>query len=145
MDEDEDLSGRAARATSPPITESASVRLAKKSTVRASICSSLLRADHPGVSRKNGRHALRARQSGWYFRVGNRGKRRRPGFRRADRQNCSLMPLGEVVADVAEDVLELAAQEDHGDDDRDGNDGNDECVLHKALAFVVTEECEHRF
>src|SRR2546423_223185 len=51
--------------------------------------------------------------------------------------------LGEVVADVAEDVLELTAQEDHGDDDSDGNDSNDECVFHQSLALVVTEECEH--
>jgi hypothetical protein len=48
--------------------------------------------------------------------------------------------LGEVVADVAEDVLQLAAEEDHGDDDRDGDNGNDECVLDQTLAFVVTEE-----
>jgi hypothetical protein len=51
--------------------------------------------------------------------------------------------LGQVVADVAEDVLELAAKEDHGDDDRDGDDGNDECVLDEPLAFVVTNELEH--
>jgi hypothetical protein len=69
----------------------------------------------------------------------------RPGFRRADRHFQQRAVLGEVVADVAEDVLELTAQEDHGDDDSDGDDSNDECVLHQALAFVVTEECEHRF
>jgi hypothetical protein len=51
--------------------------------------------------------------------------------------------LREVVADVAEDVLELTAQENHGDDDSDGNDSNDESVFHQSLAFVVTEECEH--
>src|SRR2546427_3755165 len=51
--------------------------------------------------------------------------------------------LGEVVADVAEDVLKLTAQEDHGDDDSDRDDSDDECVLHETLAFVVTEECEH--
>src|SRR4029077_3595639 len=51
--------------------------------------------------------------------------------------------LGEVVADVAEDVLELTAEEDHGDDDGDGDNSNDESVLNQALAFVVTEECEH--
>src|SRR3990167_3299335 len=45
--------------------------------------------------------------------------------------------LGQIVADVAEDVLQLALQEDHGDDDRDGDDGDDECVLHQSLAFVV--------
>src|SRR5438105_5498701 len=67
----------------------------------------------------------------------------RPGFRRADRHFQERAVLGEVVADVAEDVLELTAQEDHGDDDRDGDNSDDECVLHETLAFVVTEECEH--
>src|SRR5437868_8565217 len=51
--------------------------------------------------------------------------------------------LGEVVADVAEDVLDLAAKEDHRDDHGDGNDGDDECVLDQALAFVVAQECKH--
>src|SRR5437867_8831372 len=51
--------------------------------------------------------------------------------------------LRKVVADVAEDVLKLTAQEDHGNDDSDGDDSNDECVFHQSLAFVVTEECEH--
>src|SRR5205085_1697506 len=53
--------------------------------------------------------------------------------------------LGQVVADVAENVLQLAAEEDHGDDDRDGDNSNDECVLDQTLAFVVTEECKHRW
>jgi hypothetical protein len=44
--------------------------------------------------------------------------------------------LGEVVADVAENVLDLASQEDHRDDDGDGNDCDDEGVLNEALAFV---------
>src|SRR2546430_15178585 len=51
--------------------------------------------------------------------------------------------LGEVVADVAEDVLDLAAEEDHRDDHGDGDDGDDECVFDQALAFVVAQECQH--
>src|SRR5438105_3734485 len=51
--------------------------------------------------------------------------------------------LGEVVADVAEDVLDLTAQEHHGDDDRDGDNGDDESVLDKTLALVVSEERQH--
>ena len=51
--------------------------------------------------------------------------------------------LGQVVADVAEDVLELTTKEDHGDDDRDGDNGNDECVFDEALTLFVTEESDH--
>jgi hypothetical protein len=51
--------------------------------------------------------------------------------------------LGEVVADVAEDVRNLAAKEDHRDDNGDGDDGDDECVFDQTLAFVVAQECEH--
>src|SRR5438309_608656 len=71
------------------------------------------------------------------------GKTDRPGFRRADRHFQQRAFLGEVVADVAEDVLKLTAQENHGDDDSDRDDSDDESVLHETLAFVVTEECEH--
>src|SRR5438552_7321330 len=49
--------------------------------------------------------------------------------------------LGEVVADVAEDVLDLAAEEDHRDDHGDGDDCDDEFVVDQALAFVVVEKC----
>jgi hypothetical protein len=48
-----------------------------------------------------------------------------------------LMFLGEVVADVAEDVLDLTAEEDHGNDDRNGDNGDDESVFDKSLAFVI--------
>src|SRR6266705_4760436 len=54
-----------------------------------------------------------------------------------------LRCLGEVVADVAEDVRNLAAKEDHRDDNGDGDDGDDKCVLNQTLAFVVAQECEH--
>ena len=54
-----------------------------------------------------------------------------------------LRALGEVVADVAEDVLDLAPQEDHRDDDGDGDDCDDERVLNEALSFVFADECEH--
>src|SRR6266511_956184 len=49
---------------------------------------------------------------------------------------CVGRSLGEVVADVAEDVLDLAPQEDHRDDDGDGDDCDDEGILNEALAFV---------
>ena len=49
----------------------------------------------------------------------------------------SLRSLGEVVADVAEDVRNLAAKEDHRDDNGNGDDGDDECVFDQTLAFVV--------
>src|SRR3979490_406801 len=64
----------------------------------------------------------------------------RPGLRRT---TTSWSPLGQVVADVAEDVLELAAEEDHGNDDRNGDNSDDEGVLDEALAIVLTEESEH--
>ena len=48
--------------------------------------------------------------------------------------------LGEVVADVAEDVLNLTAEEDHGDDDGNGDDSDDEGILDQALAVVLAEE-----
>jgi hypothetical protein len=54
-----------------------------------------------------------------------------------------LRELGEVVADVAKDVLDLAPQEDHRDDDGDGDDCDDERVLNEALSFVLTDECQH--
>src|SRR5207247_11379699 len=57
----------------------------------------------------------------------------------------SLRCLGEVVADVAEDVRNLAAKEDHRDDNGNGDDGDDECVFDQTLAFVVAQECEHYF
>jgi len=48
--------------------------------------------------------------------------------------------LREVVADVAEDVLDLTPKEDHGDDHGDRDDGNDERVLDQSLTAVVAEE-----
>jgi hypothetical protein len=48
--------------------------------------------------------------------------------------------LREVVADVAEDVLDLVAKEDHRDDDRDRDHRDDQCVLDQALPVVVTDE-----
>src|SRR5436309_16123986 len=57
----------------------------------------------------------------------------------------SLRCLGEVVADVAEDVRNLAAKEDHRDDNGNGDDGDDECVFEQTLAFVGAQECEHYF
>jgi len=53
-------------------------------------------------------------------------------------------PRERAGADDAENVLKLTTEEDHGDDDGDGDNSNDECVLDQALAFVVTEECKHR-
>src|SRR2546423_3741153 len=52
----------------------------------------------------------------------------------------SRLDLGEVVADVAEDVLDLAPQEDHGDDHGDGDDRDDEGVLDQALTVVLADE-----
>src|SRR5512135_1999659 len=55
-------------------------------------------------------------------------------------------------ADRAQDRADLAAQEEEGDDGHDGDEGKDECVLGKALAFLVTtkprderDELCHRF
>src|SRR5258708_20436040 len=48
--------------------------------------------------------------------------------------------LGQVVPDVAEDVLDLPAQEDHGDDHGEGNDPDDECVLDQALTAVLAKD-----
>jgi hypothetical protein len=48
--------------------------------------------------------------------------------------------LREVVADVAEDVRDLIAEEDHRDDDRDRNDRDDECIFDETLAFLFTHE-----
>src|SRR5688572_4374716 len=48
--------------------------------------------------------------------------------------------LGEVVADVAEDVLDLVAKEDHRDDDGNGDDSDDECVLDQSLTVVFADE-----
>jgi hypothetical protein len=48
--------------------------------------------------------------------------------------------LREVVADVAEDVRDLIAEEDHRDDDRDGDDRDDECIFDEALAFLFADE-----
>jgi hypothetical protein len=55
------------------------------------------------------------------------------------------MYLGEVVADVAEDVLDLTAEEEHCNDDRDRDNGDDESVFDQSLAFVVPKECEHLY
>src|SRR5438045_6521555 len=51
--------------------------------------------------------------------------------------------LGEVVADVSKDVLDLTAQEDHRDDHGNGDDGDDECVFHEALPALVAHEARH--
>jgi hypothetical protein len=48
--------------------------------------------------------------------------------------------LREVVADVAEDIRDLIAKEDHRDDDRDRDDRDDECIFDEALAFLITDE-----
>src|SRR6266545_4306490 len=56
------------------------------------------------------------------------------------RAPAAEVELREVVADVAEDVLDLAAKEHHRHDDRDRDDRDDECVLHETLAFLVTDE-----
>src|SRR2546428_3900438 len=53
------------------------------------------------------------------------------------------VPLGQVVTDVAEDVLDLAAKEEHGHDDRDRDDGDDESVLNETLALFLTKESQH--
>src|SRR5207237_2453564 len=50
------------------------------------------------------------------------------------------LSLGQVVPDVAEDVLDLAPQEDHGDDHGDGDDRDDEGVLDQALTVVLADE-----
>jgi hypothetical protein len=69
-------------------------------------------------------------------------KNERPGLPGRSLKEASLC-LGQVVADVAEDVLELATKEDHGDDHGDGDNGNDECIFDKPLTFFVTEESDH--
>ena len=47
------------------------------------------------------------------------------------------------AADRAEDLADLAAQEDEGDDRNDGDQGEDQCVLGKTLAVLVpTEESD---
>jgi len=51
--------------------------------------------------------------------------------------------LGQVVADVAEDVLELATKEDHGHDDGNGDNGDDECIFDEALTLFLTKESDH--
>ena len=43
----------------------------------------------------------------------------------------------ERVADDAELVADLAAEEDQGDDGDDGDESEDQCVFGKALAVVV--------
>jgi hypothetical protein len=54
-----------------------------------------------------------------------------------------VVALGQVVANVAEDVLQLAAKEDHGHDHGNSDDGNDEGVLDKTLALFLTKERDH--
>src|SRR6266545_8255750 len=56
------------------------------------------------------------------------------------RAPAAEVELREVVADVAEDVLDLAAKEHHRHDDRDRDDRDYECVFHESLAFLVTNE-----
>jgi len=51
--------------------------------------------------------------------------------------------LGQVVTDVAEDVLQLAAKEDHGHDHGDSDNSNDESVLNETLALFLTKERNH--
>src|SRR5207249_11143767 len=84
--------------------------------------------------------------------TGRRADSARRRGRRAGRRLCGAAwssyseacdGVGEVVADVAEDVRSLAAKEDHRDDNGNGDDGDDECVFDQTLAFVVAQECEH--
>src|SRR5258708_36724989 len=53
--------------------------------------------------------------------------------------------LRQVVADVREQGLELAAYEDHRDDDSDGDDGADEGVFDEALAGMRQNATEPSF
>jgi len=48
--------------------------------------------------------------------------------------------LGQVVADVAEDVLDLAAKEDHRDDDGDGDPDADDADLEAENEIPVEVE-----
>src|SRR5688572_25115808 len=50
------------------------------------------------------------------------------------------LPLREVVPDIREQVLQLIAKEHHRDDDRDGDNGNDECVFDQPLALVLRKK-----
>src|SRR5438045_7401147 len=76
-------------------------------------------------------HPFRGRKGG------GRRTRRTPPF---PLFRCRVPSLGQVVADVAEDVLDLPAQEDHGDDHGDGNDSDDEGIFDHALTVVLAEE-----
>src|SRR5688572_20842556 len=53
------------------------------------------------------------------------------------------LPLREVVPDGREHVLQLIAKEHHRDDDRDGDNGNDECVFDQPLAGLVLRKKAH--
>src|SRR4029077_9833224 len=66
--------------------------------------------------------------------------RRSPSRRAPPFPHICALRLGEVVADVAEDVLDLTAEEDHRDDDGDGDDSDDEGILDQALAVILAEE-----
>src|SRR5438132_11133336 len=80
--------------------------------------------------------------SGW---IGS-PPRRKSGVRLAQRappfvvSRIDARCLGQVVPDVAEDVLDLPAEEDHRDDHGDGDDRNDEGVFDQALTVVLAEE-----
>src|SRR5438552_7205747 len=110
---------------------------------------SVTRTDTPGTRAAHGcgrplRRSLRHRRRPA---MGGLGPTRAAANKKARAEARALSvrrrSLGEVVPDVAEDVLELTAKEDHGDDDGNGDNGNDEGVLDESLPFVVTEECEH--
>src|SRR6266478_4022449 len=51
--------------------------------------------------------------------------------------------LCEVVPDHRELVRQLVPQKDHRDDDRDRDNGNDECVFDQALPGFVADESTH--
>src|SRR6266550_7314968 len=70
---------------------------------------------------------------------GRKERRSPPGERRPFVDSRDL-ELGEVVADVAEDVLDLTPQEEHRDDHGNGDDCDNEGILDQALTVVFAEE-----
>src|SRR6266550_7498653 len=89
------------------------------------------RADDEGEARTHGAQSMGSAATG------TRG----PGAGASTRRPAPR--LGEVVADVAEDVRELVAEEDHRDDDRDRDHRDDERVFDEALTPLVAPKALH--
>src|SRR5439155_23945827 len=49
----------------------------------------------------------------------------------------ALLLLRQIVPNTREVVRELVLEKDHGDDDRDGDDSDDECVFDHSLSSLV--------